>query len=108
MNSKAKNEMAAQMASQLKPDGLAGYMNSAGMAMREKLWPERNADEKFEALRECVTQLVYRLAEAESTIRKLRGHGHSPSGDIVVYLREIEGRIDHYDLRLPVGLRDGA
>ena len=103
MNSKGKNNMADQMSS---PAGLAGYMNGAGMAMREKLWPERDADEKLEALRECVTQLVYRLGEAEGTIRKLRGHGHSPSGDIVIYLREIDGRIEHYDLRLPNGLRD--
>lgn len=103
MNSKAKNNMADQMSS---PAGFAGYMNGAGMAMREKNWPERNEEEKLEALRECVTQLVYRLAEAEGTLRKLRGHGHSPSGDIVIYLREIDGRIEHYDLRLPTGLRD--
>lgn len=44
MNSKAKNQISGQMSS---PAGLAGYMNGAGMAMREKLWPERDADEKL-------------------------------------------------------------
>lgn len=86
------------------PDGVVGYMGNK--AMRPKTWSEHDKDGKLEALRECVTQLVYRLADAENTIRKLRGHGHSPSGDIVVYLREIEGRIDPYELRVPTGLRD--
>lgn len=86
------------------PDGLIGYM--ANNVMRQKTWHERDTDGKLEALRECVTQLVYRLADAENTIRKLRGHGHSPSGDIVIYLREIEGRVEPYELRVPTGLRD--
>jgi len=80
----------------------------AGMSLqRTKTWPERNADEKLEALREEVRTLIFRLAEAEALIAKLRLHSHSPSGDIVVYLKHHpEHLISYHPLRVPIGLRD--
>lgn len=78
----------------------------ANMVVRDKNWNERNSDERLEALREQVTWLTYRLAEAEQMVAKLRHHQHSPSGEIVVYLERVTDRIVPHELRVPNSLRD--
>ncbi len=78
----------------------------AAMAVRDKTWNERNSDERLEALREQVTWLTYRLAEAEQMVAKLRYHQHSPSGEIVVFLERVTDRIVPHELRVPAALRD--
>ena len=82
-----------------------GGIGSA-MAIRDKSWNERNADERIEALREQVTWLTYRLAEAEQMISKLRYHTHSTSGDIFVRMSDIGDKIVPHELRVPISLRD--
>ena len=83
----------------------AGQIGAA-MAVRDKNWNERNADERLEALREQVTWLTHRLAEAEQMVAKLRYHQHSPSGEIVVFLERVTDRIVPHELRVPTALRD--
>lgn len=51
-----------------------------GMAMREKLWTERDHDEKLAALRDHVLWLSHLLTEANERIHGLMRHEHCKSG----------------------------
>lgn len=75
--------------------------------IREKIWPERNTEEKLQALRDTVEVLLHRLTDAEQTIWYLRGHMHSPSGDIVIFMRSAgPASFQLSTERVPIALRD--
>lgn len=73
--------------------------------VRLKTWNERTAEEKLDAMRDHIEVLTHRLQDAETLLQRLRFHQHSLSGELVVYLERIGNRIEHFELRLPSGLR---
>lgn len=77
---------------------------SSRVAMREKLWPERDSHEKMEALRVQVVSLLARSKAQSALIDKLLEHIHGPSGDICVPIHD--SRSTNRDLYIPVPLRD--
>jgi hypothetical protein len=79
--------------------------NIGSKCLRVKNWSERTAEEKLDAMRDHIEVLTHRLQDAETLLQRLRFHQHSPSGELVVYLERIGNRIEHFELRLPSGLR---
>lgn len=76
-------------------------------AVKVRNWNDSTAEQKLDALRDHIEWLAHRLADAEATIYKLRFHQHSPSGEIVIYLRATEDKIEPHQLRMPTNLRIG-
>lgn len=71
---------------------------------REKLWTERDAVEKLEALRGVVLVLQRQLNDMLKIVGALEGHMHMPDGTVV---REISfPDTDRTGFYVPMGLRD--
>jgi hypothetical protein len=83
--------------------GTSGWIGT--QAVKVKNWNEQTEDEKLNALRDHVEWLTHRLRDAEETIRLLRFHQHSSSGDIVIFMRGVESKIEPHAMGLPTNLR---
>lgn len=75
-----------------------------GVAMRDKYWNERNADEKISVLRDEVMQLRYQLSSALTILESLLVHSHA-DGTVVVPIDRNGGnpRREYY---VPVALQN--
>lgn len=75
-------------------------------AAREKVWPERNADEKLEALRWEVRRLIRHNYELEKKVNDLMRHQHHPKSGNVLAPLDPDGAQFGYRYHEPYPLRD--
>lgn len=54
------------------------------MPMRDKYWTEIDTEKKIERMREIVHSLIDDVNSLEETVKKLRVHCHTDSGEITV------------------------
>jgi len=82
--------------------------NTIGLACREKLWTERDASEKLEALRAELIRLSHLTSNLVDQVYKLVEHQHAPNGQVLgpIGERGSIGKPLGYQYRVPVSLRD--
>lgn len=78
---------------------------NARLASREAIWPERDINQKLEALRQQVLCLTSIIEDWRDLLSKLAVHQHSENGALVLPLRYTEERRLHSPY-IPMGLRD--
>ena len=78
--------------------------NTAGLAMREKCWSERDVEQKLNALRENLLGLKSLCEMQQTALRQLMKHGHDSNGNLTTALRDVE--FDHIRSHVPMALRD--
>ncbi len=80
--------------------------NQAGLAARESVWTERDADGKLEALRTELLRLHHRCQAYETFIHNLMQHQHGPQGQMMIPLVEGDrGPIGYRPDREPYSLK---
>jgi hypothetical protein len=75
------------------------------LASREKLWTERNQDEKLEALRLELLRVLAIADASRDASRNLMRHVHGARGEILCPLDGIDGP-HGYGRHIPMSLRD--
>lgn len=76
------------------------------VAMRDKLWTERDAEQKLEALRQQVMQLIYVCQNQRAEINHLLRHQHGANGVLLTPFDDLSNRPPGYRGHMPMGLRD--
>ena len=77
------------------------------LASRERLWTERDVEQKLEALRQQVVHLSYVIEQYNKNIDGLNIHQHAPDGRLLVPMFGASADLLGYDGgRIPIGLRD--
>lgn len=79
-------------------------MSESANAVREKLWVERDAVEKIEALKDQVRYLTIRTRTMSKVILKLTQHSHQ--GNIIVVPVTFDEEDQFSRGGVPIGLRD--
>lgn len=79
------------------------------VAMREKLWTERDTEQKLEALRQELLHLSYLCHDQRKQLERLMLHQHGAHGEILAPIHGPFVLVEHpreYSGNTPMGLRD--
>ena len=77
------------------------------LAMREKVWPERNADEKLEALKQSLCYALIHIEELRETVRHLTRHQHATNGEVLSPMNDDRNYpLGYQRNRIPMALQD--
>ena len=88
---------------------IAGSLSAkvADVVTREKIWPERTADEKLEELRQVVIRQCYLIERLEQQVRALLGHQHGAHGELLTVLNTHQNApLGYAPSAIPMSLRD--
>lgn len=75
-------------------------------AMRERLWTERDTEQKLEALRQQVLRLTRDCNDQRATIAHLLTHQHGSNGTLLMSFESVSNGPSGYRGHMPMSLRD--
>lgn len=96
----SSDAMAAQQAA-MNMAGVAGQL-----AMRDKLWPERDVEQKLQALRDQVVHLTHTVDWMREALQKMEQHEHGNNGLLVPPHDRSRDHPTGYYRHIPTSLRD--
>lgn len=78
------------------------------LAMRDKLWPERDIEQKLSALRSEVVRLLHLNENLQQQVAFLVEHQHGPRGELLTPMPggRINSPIGYQRNHVPTALRD--